>query len=147
MAKNDFDEMMMDVEGVHRVWHKFSNYIVRTFGKDLHGEWQYLDIGGKKFKHRSFDDYKLSQRLVGYKTSVRIKKWIDRYAPEIQVVVCDDSVNATSHILLIPHPSHGITVIFIPQCTAIQNQFFLYKGPYNDLMKALINMKYVYKKG
>jgi len=43
----------------HQIWHKFSNWIVKTFGKDLHGEWQIMEgIGanGKKFKikHRFF---------------------------------------------------------------------------------------------
>jgi len=35
------------------VTHKFSNWVIKTYGKDLHGEWQFLEgtgANGKKFK-------------------------------------------------------------------------------------------------
>jgi len=134
----------------HQVWHKFSNWLVKTFGKDLHGEWQSIEgVGadGKpfKYKHRSFNDLELSRRLVGYDVMVRIERFIKRACPEIKIVHCDDSVYAGSDILLIPHPKHGITMMFIPQCTDVQNQFFLYRSHHKKLMKALKEMGSVYE--
>jgi hypothetical protein len=135
---------------VHRTWHKFSNWIIKTYGKDLHGEWQFLEgtgANGKKFKikHRFFDELKLSQRMVGHEVIGKVENYVKKYCPEIRVIRCDDHAYAGSSLLLIPHPKHGITVFFIPQCTSVQNQFFLYKGHYNALMKALKEMKTVYK--
>lgn len=135
----------------HQVWHKFSNWLVKTFGKDLHGEWEFIEgIGanGKKFKikHRSFNELELSRRLVGYEVMRKVERYIKKYCPEIRIIRCDDSLYAGSDILLIPHPNHGITIIFIPQCTTIQNQFFLYKSHHNELVKALKEMSSVYSK-
>lgn len=138
-----------DVKNTHKVWHKFSNWLIKTFGEDLHGEWQYLegvDTNGKniKLKYRSFNDLELSRRLVGYEVMCKIKKYVTKYCPEIKIINCDDSTYAGSDILLIPHPNHGITIIFIPQCTTIQNQFFLYENHYKMLLKVLKEMSIVY---
>lgn len=135
---------------VHGTWHKFSNWIIKTYGKDLHGKWQFLEgtgANGKKFKlkHRSFNELKLSQRMVGHEVIQKVENYVKKHCPEIKIIRCDDSLYAGSTLLLIPHPNHGITVFFIPQCTSVQNQFFLYNGHYNALMKALREMKSVYK--
>jgi hypothetical protein len=135
----------------HKIWHKFSRWMIKTFGKDLHGEWQYLEVtnsNGKKskMKYRSFNDLELSKRLVGYEAMCKVEKFIKRCCPEIKIIRCDDSLYASSDILLIPHPNHGITVIFIPQCTNIQNQFFLYKNHHKELVKVLREMGKVYGK-
>lgn len=131
----------------HKVWHKFYDYIVKTYGKDLHGEWQYLspENHGKKFKYRSFNELELSRRLVGHKVIERVERYVKRYLPEIEVIRCDDAAYAGSTILLIPHPKHGITMMYIPQCTTIQNQLFLYENHYKGLVNALKRMKYCYK--
>ena len=146
-------ETKLDVEmkTTHQIWHKFSNWMVKTFGKDLHGEWEFMEgIGanGKKFKikHRSFTDLELSRRLTGYESMCKVEKFVKRCSPEIKIIRCDDSIYAGSDILLIPHPNHGITVIFIPQCTTVQNQFFLYKNHHKELVKALKEMENVYGK-
>jgi hypothetical protein len=130
----------------HGVWHKFSNWLIKTYGQDLHGEWLYLDNINKKYKYRLFDDAKLAKRLVGYDVMSRVESYCKRYCPEIKILSCDDSVHASSTLLLIPHPTMGITVIFIPQCTGIQNQFFLYKRHCENLIDALTEMKQVYEK-
>ena len=57
------------------------------------------------------------------------------------------SLVLTFVLLLIPHINHGVTVMFIPQCTTIQNRFFLYGEDYKELINGLEKMKYVYKKG
>jgi len=139
------------IEKTHNVWLKFSNWIVKTFGKDLHGEWKFTertDENGKKFrfKYRSFNDLELSRRLVGYDAMCKVEKFVKRCCPEIKIIRCDDSIYAGSDILLIPHPNHGISVIFIPQCTQIQNEFFLYKNHHKELVKALKEMGTIYAK-
>jgi hypothetical protein len=138
---------MIEANKAHKVWHKFSNWIIKTFGEDLHGEWQYLEVRGtkKRFKYRSFDEAELNRRLTGYEVMCKIERYVNRYCPEIKILRCDDQVYAGSYILLIPHPGHGITIMFVPQCTTIQNQFFLYEDHYKELIKSLKEMKNVYK--
>lgn len=136
-----------EVFNCHKTWHKFSNWMEKTFGQDLFGEWQDIQLfpNGKKFKHRDFNELEFNNRIAGYEVLCKIEKYVKRYCPEIKIVRCDDDSYSGSDILLIPHPTHGITVLFIPQCTTIQNKFFLYQGHYNSLLKALKEMKYVYK--
>jgi hypothetical protein len=57
------NEPSLDVQTktTHQIWHKFSNWMVKTFGKDLHGEWEFMEVTGNngekvKLKHRSFND-------------------------------------------------------------------------------------------
>lgn len=130
----------------HEIWHRFSDWLVKTYGKDLHGKWEYMKISDtKKLRYRSFNDLELSRRLVGYDVLIRIERYVKRYCPEIKVLRVDDECHSGSDLLLIPHPKMGITVIFIPQCTSIQNQFFLYEGHHKALSKALKKMKWVYR--
>ncbi len=138
-------------KSTHHTWHKFYKWVTNTFGKDLYEPWIINTIvnpnGGKpiKIKYRNLNEYKLSQRLAGYEVICKVKKYIKRCCPEIKIVCCDDSLHAGSIILLIPHPAHGITMMFIPQCTGIQNQLFLYGGHYKQLMNTLRDMEYVYE--
>lgn len=147
----ELDKAVADSYDCHVIWHKFYNFIAKVYGKDLSGPLLVDKIKNKEtgqtftIRTRSFNEYELSKRLVGYEVMCRIKRWVDRYCPEIKIVHCDDSVYAGSDILLIPHPGHGVTIIFIPQCTGIQNQFFLYEGHYKNLMKELKEMRKVYK--
>lgn len=147
MKNNILDKEIKDrVKLTHETWHKFSNWLIKTYGKDLHGEWQYLDKKNKKYKYRSFDDIELARRLIGYEVMSRVESYCKRYCPEIKILRCDDAYHAGSIILLIPHPKMGITFMFIPQCTSIQNQLFLYENHCNILIKALTELKYVYRK-
>jgi hypothetical protein len=145
------DKLIESVNATHKVWHKFYNWLVKTYGKDLHGKQEVIKIkaaDGKvhKFKTRSFNDLELSRRLVGYDVMVKIERYVSRYCPEIKIVHCDDDHHAGSDLLLIPHIKHGISIIFIPQCTDTQNRFFLYESHCKELMKELKAMSYVYKK-
>jgi hypothetical protein len=122
-----------NIKRAHSVWHQFSNWLTRKYGLDLYSEWitkEIVDNKGKahKLKYRNFNEYELSKRLVGYEVMEKINWYVK-----------------SSDILLIPHPKHGITIMFIPQCTSIQNQFFLYEGHYNMLMKELKEMEWVYE--
>jgi len=150
LNKEELEDLFERSREMHKIWHKFSGWLIKTYGKDLHGKWirHKMKVDGKikTFKYRSFDDYQLSQRLCGYEVMVRIEKYIKRSCPEIKIVHCDDEIHAGSILLLIPHPKHGITMMFIPQLTGIQNQWFLYGGHYKMLMSTLEEMKYVYEK-
>ena len=135
---------------VHKVWHKFYGWLIKKYGMDLYSEWQYLEVKDnkgkkKKLKYKNFNEKVLSEKLIGYEVMKSVKKYIKRYCPEIKIVSCDDAYYAGSYILLIPHPEHGITILYIPQCTGIQNQFFLYENYYKNLLDELKKMKYVYK--
>lgn len=150
-SSKEFDKIIESSNVSHKVWHKFQNWLIKTFGKDLYGEWNSFEVPvegskkKKKVKFRNFNEYELSKRLVGYEVMKKVEKFVKKSCPEIKIIHCDDSVYAGSDILLIPHPKHGITIMFIPQCTSIQNQFFLYKGHYDMLMKELTKMQKVYK--
>lgn len=147
MKKNEFKKF----SETHRVWHKFSDWLIKTYGKDLHGKWKIMRVKnpetGKihQLKFRSFNDLELSRRLVGYEVLTKVKRYVERYLPEIKIVHVDDAVYAGSDLLLIPHPEMGITLLYIPQCTTVQNQLFLYENHYKELIQALKELKYVYK--
>lgn len=132
---------------VHGTYWKFSAWLVRTYGKGLHGKWKYISVPGSKMrlKYREFNKMQLSRRLVGHDVIIRIERYVKRYCPEIKIVPCDDIDYAGSILLLIPHPEHGISVMFVPQCTQLQNQFFLYSAHFKALTKALNQFKAVYK--
>jgi hypothetical protein len=144
--KENINKIMCET---HKTWHKFTKWLGKTFGEDLVEDvvWEIPLGNGKKktIKYKSLNELELSKRLVGYRVLEKVEKYVGRHCKDIRVVRCDDSVYSGSSLILIPHPKHGITILFIPQCTKIQNQFFLYEDHYKNLMKALREMKDVYK--
>lgn len=128
-------------EDTHKTWHRFSNWLIKTYGEDLHGEWQFIEIGKKKIKFRSFNELELSRRITGYEVIERVERYVKSYCPAIRILSCDDDVHAGSTILLIPHPKMGISFMFIPQCTNLQNRFFLYENHCEKLINELTKMK------
>lgn len=143
------NKIMKEIKEMHKVYHKFQKWLVKNFGNDLYGEYKTIRIKQenghyKSFKWRDYNEYELSKRLCGYEVMERIEKYVKRSCPEIKIVYCDDDMHATSIILLIPHPSHGITMMFIPQLIGIQNQLFLYGNHHKELMRVLEEMKHVY---
>ena len=160
-ATGDFDEdvtkpykkFIEDLDArtreIHRVWHKFNKWLRKSFGNDLYGEpiKNKFKIDGKTktIKTYPFNEMEFQKRLCGYEVIERIEKYVKKQCPEIKIVNCDDNVHAGSILLLIPHPNHGITIMFIPQCTYTQNIFFLYDNHHKMLNEELNKMKYVYK--
>jgi hypothetical protein len=104
----------------HIVSHKFDSWLFKNFGKNY------------------------NSKLHGIDVMLKVEKYLRKYIPEIKIVRCDDIEYGSSMILLVPHPKHGISVMFIPQTTKIQNTFFLYSSHYDCLMKELSEMKKVY---
>lgn len=113
--------MFDDLKKVHKIWHKFEKFLISNFGENYH------------------------DNLAGYECQLKIEKFIKNKCPEIKIVKCDDEVFASSILLLVPHPSMGITILFVPQCTKIGNHFFLYEGHFNMLTEELEKMKKIYK--
>ena len=145
------DAVFEDAANCHKTWHKFYRWLSKTYGKDLFTEGEpikYKDAKGKEkeFKFKHFNEFELSRRLGGADVIDKVEKYVKKYCPEIKIVRCDDSYYAGSIILLIPHPQHGITMMFIPQISGIQNQMFFYDGHFKMLMKAFNEMKGVYGK-
>ena len=105
----------------HIIWHKFDKWLYKNFGKNY------------------------TLKLHGFDVILKISKYLKKYIPEIKILPCNDSEYASSIILLIPHPKHGITIMFIPQSTELQNQFFLYSSHFDLLVKELSDMKKVYE--
>jgi len=114
------------INNPHAVWHKFSNWMVKTFGNGLR-------------------ELELSRKMTGYETMCKVEKFIKKKCPEIKIIICNDSIYSGSYLLLIPHPTKGITIMFIPQCTEVQNQFFLYQNNYQELVNALNEMSNLFK--
>jgi len=132
-----------------KVWGKFSRWLEKTYGEGLETVHTYSHLkskAGKPFQYTTFNYDELSKRLVGYAVMVKVEKYVKRYCPEIKIIHVDDALFSSSDILLIPHPEHGITVMFIPQCSETQNQFFLYEEHCCTLIKELTAMKKIYRK-
>jgi hypothetical protein len=117
VTENDLSE----AKSVHIIWHKFDKWLVKTFGENY------------------------SSNLSGYDAICKVEKYVRRNLPEIRIVQCDDFDYSSSIIVLVPHPRHGISVIFIPQTAEIGNKFFLYGSHYDCLVKELSDMKKVYE--
>lgn len=99
---------------VHRVYHQFA----------------------KKFKK---DDKFL---FTGYDLMERAEKWAKKFPGDVRIVGCDDSVHASSSLVLIEHRANtdymGTTVVYVPQCTGESPiEFFLYPSHRSSLLKAL----------
>lgn len=148
-SKKQMSKWIISELKCHDVYHKFDKWLKKSYGSDLYSEWRIIEIKGKdgrvrKIKTRSFNEREFNRRLVGYEVQERVERYVKKYCPQIRIVRCDDSIYSSSTILLIPHKKHGITVMFIPQCTDVQNRFFLYGGHYGNLMKEMGKMKSVY---
>jgi hypothetical protein len=148
MDKERVEERLTVEDDTHKVWDKFERFLNDNFGEELNETFD-NHIISEEYPNGIFGKFSNSsevlKRLVGYEALVKIEDFIKKEVPEIKIVHCDDNDYTGSTILLIPHPNHGITVMFIPQCSMVQNTFFLYENRYAKLMKELAKMKKVYK--
>ena len=99
---------------IHGIWHKFCKWTDDNF---------------------NCDPYELS----GYGAICKVEEYV-KENPDIKIVPCDDAVYSSSIVVLIPHPHHGITVLFIPQ-NHNKRGFFLYDCHYEKLMEEMKKMK------
>ena len=146
--KDTVKSMMSEARKTHAAWYDFCDHfkkwyftVERTFhirpkGKNSEdGSREIKFVDGKR-KYREFDCTKMAGHLA--------MKRVDAYAkkhPEIRVVMVDDAYHASSSVVLIPHPTMGITAIYVPQCaTDEKNQFFLYPSDAKPLARAIGEM-------
>lgn len=111
---DNLDELEENAEKIHQYYHNFL---------------EFLDENG-----RDLDD------LAGFEDQELVESYASEH-PEIKIVGVDDNDFCSSDLVLIPHPTMGITALFIPQCTTIQNRFFMYPGHIFSLEKAITELK------
>lgn len=108
---------MKDVDMMHKYWHAFCDFL---------------------------DQNEIDKHNLDYGKDMDL---IDSYSethPEIKLVRVDDSHFCGSDLILIPHPDMGITVLFNPQCSRDNNEFFMYPGHIDHLISVLQEMKETY---
>lgn len=132
-----------DIKKIHGFWYNWMNYMKRWYYKE--GEDWAFDKKSKKLKKtgkmvKQYD----SKGLMGYDVMEKVEEYVKTH-PDVVELSVDDDVFASSDLVLIPHPTMGITVIFIPQCTNVQNTFFLYPNHIDNLIKTLKEMQKKYK--
>lgn len=74
--------------------------------------------------------------LVGDEKMTEVEEWAKNF-PEVKICRCDDNHFATSFLVLIPTPTMGIQVVYIPQLTYEKSNFFLYPNHQKMLLDAL----------
>ncbi len=123
MSKKD-DGNFDDTKKIHQYWYSFAKHFGSLYG-----------IG--------FDGNVLSEKMVGSDCMDELDKYVKKH-PEVVLVPTDDSVFASSYFVLVPHPDMGITIIFVPQCTTVQNQMFMYPRHSDILIEEIAKMKKKY---
>ncbi len=108
----------------HKYWYAFTEHFGNLYGF-------------------GFDGNVLSEKMSGYECMNELDKYVKEH-PEVVLVPTDDSVFASSYFVLVPHPDMGITIVFVPQCTTIQNQMFMYSRHSDILIEEITKMKEKY---
>jgi hypothetical protein len=104
--------MNNDKVNIHAIWHDFCE----KFGEGTMGDNFY--------------------NLCGHEKMEEIEEWAKKH-PEVIITRCDDNHHDTSYLVIIPHPTHGISIVFVPQATYSKDYFFLYPNHQKALIKAL----------
>jgi hypothetical protein len=111
MTKKELKKFEARTEKIHHVAWKFHDFLEKNFGKD----WK---------------------NLYGWDAIEKIRKYAEKNK-QIKICPCDDDHFSSSILILIPHFKMGHTVIFVPQNSITQNQFFLYPNHRNKLIEVL----------
>lgn len=142
MKNKEMKELIEDARKIHGIWFDFCKHMKK---------WYYKEVNEYKFDPKTLEQINTGKmikefdvtKMVGYGCMQRVEKYAEKHK-DIRVTGVDDDVYSSSDLVLIPHPEHGITVIFIPQNTIINNQFFLYPGYLKYLQKELQEMSEKY---
>jgi len=78
--------------------------------------------------------------LSGEEDIAKIEEYAETHR-EIKLIDVEDDRYEGSILILIPHPDHGVTIVFVPQSTTIGNTFFMYPNTIGIMAKALLKMK------
>jgi hypothetical protein len=114
---NEFNNGMRKIHGI---WWDFCDYMKNKYS-DEDGIFNIFD-------------------LDGYPAMCMVDEYVEKH-PEIKICRCDDSYFSGSDLILIPHPTMGITVLYIPQNSGIASEFFLYPNDIDELIIALKEIK------
>ena len=122
----------------HKEWFLFCDHMKKWYYKEV-PETMYSEKVGIYETGRTLFQFD-SSKMIGSEAIKRIEKYVLKH-PNIRIVNVDDDVYAGSIVLLIPHPEHGISLIFVPQCTEIQNRFFMYPSHISRFLIELEKMQ------
>lgn len=115
--------------------------------KKMHGiYWNFINWLFRVTKVPKNDYRELYKSLSGFELIEKVESYAKRHK-EIRITTVDDDSHSGSIMVYIPHPTHGVTMLFIPQCTTISNTWFLYQSHLDEMVKILKEMKVVYKEG
>ena len=142
MKNKILNEWEQSARKTHRIWFDFCDHMKKWYYKEVE---EYKFVGNTIEKIKTGKTVKMFDvtKMVGYECMRRVEKYAEKH-PEIKIVGVDDELYSGSDLVLIPHPKHGITMIFIPQCAYINNQWFLYPNYLENLQKVLEDMKQEY---
>ena len=112
--------------------------------KKIHGVyWNFIKWLYKITEVEPNNERQLFKSLAGYEIMEKVEKYAKRHK-EIKISYVDDNNNSTSLMVYVSHPTHGITIIYIPQTTTISNTWFLYENHLDQIVETLTSMKGVY---
>jgi len=123
-------------KNVHKVWHEFCVYMKKWYFGYNYGcivRKRKIIKGKRKYKYANFNN------ISGYLAQERVKRFASKHK-EVKIIHVDDSTFSSSILALIPHPKMGITALFIPQCTEVTGEFFLYPEATKELLIELQKM-------
>jgi len=137
MKNKSFQQVIKECQAVHKVWYDFIDHFKKCYYRMAQkGIFKNKKVVLSKRKYKEFD----INKMVGYDAMTMMDKFVSANKSIIPVR-CDDSTHSGSSLYLIPHESRkdymGTTVLFIPQCTKEQNNFFLYPDHLDKLIKEL----------
>jgi hypothetical protein len=123
---------MDNQDEIHKIWYDFCDYMKEWYYKEVD---EYED-GVKTGNIVKFFD---TAKMMGDECLNRVDYYAKKHK-EIKIVDVDDDTFCGASLVLIPHPKFGMTVIFIPQCTGVNNMFFLYSHHLQELQETLNDM-------
>jgi len=132
--KKEHTQMLKSIGEMHKLHHDFDKVFKKSVRYPLKKKLWHKNAKGKLIKNHIIREW----RWTGYAMMKRVRSWVNQN-PTAQISSCDDDVYAGSMLVLIPHHNkaswHGITVIYIPQCTGEKpTRFFLYPHHQFQLM-------------
>lgn len=126
-----------------KIWNGFYRWMVKVWGQNLFGEWQYhvskTEGGFRRVRYRSFNHAALTKKLFGIEVINKMCYYCGRYNQKIRFIKCDDP-RYGGCLFLIPHPDAGVMLLFIPELQRNKNQFFIPKKCYKTALSELTKM-------
>jgi hypothetical protein len=123
MTEEELQEMFDETEEIHTLWYALNDYLEKH--------------------NRSINT------LSGYDDMRCMDAFCEEHPDVIRVHV-DDEHHCNSYVYIIPHEGKtrymGATVVFVPQCCNVMNQFFLYPEDNRGLLNACLRLEDIFQK-